>query len=125
MAEVVLNNGELKLNDRLMRLIGIPFFGVIIPNVSGLFGPLNFHDAIYWIGYLYFIGLALMIWEGNRYLMFRTRKRFTWFDKPIEKLILLLVNNIFYTSPLTIAWLCTWYRIAGFEKTNWDAILLV
>jgi LytS/YehU family sensor histidine kinase len=80
---------------------------------------------MYWVGYVYFIILAAMIWQGNRYLLFRTRKRFTWFDKPIEKLILLLVNNIFYTSPLTVAWLCMWYRLAGFEKVNWDAIQLV
>ncbi len=120
-----LKHGEVKLNDRLMRLIGIPFFGVINSNVSGLFGSLDFHQPIYWFGYIYFIALAGLIWEGNRYLLFRTRKRFTWFDKPSEKLILLLLNNVFYTSPLTVAMLCGWYRIAGFEKTNWDAIELV
>ncbi len=116
---------EVKLNDDLIRLIGIPFFGIIIPNVSGLFGPLGFTDALYWFGYVFFILLAAMIWQGNRYLMFRTRQRFTWFDKPIEKLILLLINNVFYTSPLTISWLCLWYRIAGFEKTDWHTILIV
>jgi sensor histidine kinase YesM len=125
MANVTVNNDDVKLNDTLMQFIGIPFFGVIIPNISGLFGDLSFLDLRYWMGYVYFIALSAMIWQGNRYLLFRTRKRFTWFDKPIEKLILLLVNNIFYTSPLTIAWLCVWYRLAGFEKVNWDAIQLV
>lgn len=108
-----------------MRLIGIPFFGIAIPNVTGLFGSLNWRDPIYWLGYLYFIALAFMIWQGNRYLLFRTRKRFTWFDKPIEKLILLFMNNIFFTSPLTIAWLCLWYRAAGFAAIKWDNILIV
>ncbi len=116
---------EVKLNDKLMRLFGIPFFGIIIPNISGLFGQLTIHDLTYWLGYPYFIGLSAVIWQGNRYLMFRTRKRFTWFDKPIEKLILLVVNNIFFTSPLTIAWLCLWYRWAGFPKINWEVILIV
>lgn len=116
---------QVELNDKLMRLIGIPFFGIIIPNVTGLFGNLRFSDLLYWMGYLFFISLSYLIWQGNRYLLFRTRKRFTWFDRPIEKLILLLFNNIFYTSPLTIAWLCMWYRFAGFEKTDWDAILTV
>jgi sensor histidine kinase YesM len=125
MANVITDTEDVKLNDTLMRVIGIPFFGVIIPNVSGLFGNLSFTDQSYWAGYIYFIILAAMIWQGNRYLLFRTRKRFTWFDKPIEKLILLLVNNIFYTSPLTIAWLCMWYRLAGFDKVNWGAIQLV
>lgn len=108
-----------------MRLVGIPFFGAAIPNLTGLFGPLTWHDTLYWFGYLYFIGLSFLIWQGNRYLLFRTRKRFTWFDKPIEKLVLLFMNNIFYTTPLTIAWLCMWYNLAGFSGIKWDVILIV
>jgi sensor histidine kinase YesM len=118
-------NPEVKLNDTLMRMIGIPLFGIAIPNLTGLFGDLEYSDPVYWFGYLYFIGLATFIWQGNRYLLFRTRSRFTWFDRPIEKLILLFVNNIFYTSPLTIAWLCLWYRWAGFSSIKWDVILIV
>jgi sensor histidine kinase YesM len=118
-------NEEYVLNDRTIRLIGVPAFGIIIPNVTGLFGTLTFKDPTYWIGYVIFIMLAFLIWQGNRYLLFRTRKRFTWFDKPIEKLVLLLVNNVFYTSPLTIACLCVWYRLAGFDSINWQSILVV
>src|SRR5688572_13982671 len=114
-----------KLNDNPIRMIGIPLFGVAIPNLTGLFGTLSYSDAVYWLGYLYFIGLATLIWQGNRYLLFRTRSRFTWFDRPIEKLILLFINNIFYTSPLTIAWLCLWYQWAGFGSIKWDTILVV
>lgn len=116
---------EVKLNDRTMRLVGIPFFGIAIPNLTGLFGPLTWQDSLYWFGYGYFILLAFLIWQGNRYLLFRTRKRFTWFDKPIEKLVLLFMNNIFYTTPLTISWLCMWYNLAGFSGIKWDVILIV
>jgi sensor histidine kinase YesM len=119
------NIEDVNLNDRTIRLIGIPFFGVAIPNIAQLFGDLKLTDYRYWIGYVYFILLAALIWQGNRYLLFRTRKRFTWFDKPVEKLILLIFNNIFYTSPLTVAWLCVWYRVAGFQHINWDAIYVV
>lgn len=119
------NEPEVKLNDNLIRLIGIPLFGIAIPNLTGLFGNLSYSDPKYWLGYIYFIALAALIWQGNRYLLFRTRSRFTWFDRPIEKLILLCLNNIFYTSPLTIAWLCTWYRWAGFTDIKWDTILIV
>lgn len=116
---------EVQLNDRTMRLVGIPFFGIAIPNLTGLFGPLSWQEWLYWFGYFYFIMLAFLIWQGNRYLMFRTRQRFTWFDKPVEKLILLFMNNIFYTTPLTIAWLCMWYNLAGFSSIKWDVILVV
>jgi LytS/YehU family sensor histidine kinase len=40
-------------------------------------------------------------------------------------LILLFFNNIFYTSPLTIAWLCMWYQWAGFSDIKWETILIV
>lgn len=108
-----------------MRFIGIPFFGILIPNITGLFDGLSMHSVNYWLGYPYFIILSGAIWQGNRYLLFRTRKRFTWFDKPIEKLILLVINNIFYTSPLTIAMLCLWYRWTGIDPINWESILVV
>lgn len=116
---------DVRLNDTLIRLIGVPFFGIVIPHITGLFGDIPFTDARHWWGYPYFILLAGAIWQGNRYLLFRTRQRFTWFDKPIEKLILLFFNNIFYTTPLTVAWLCLWYRWAGFGHIHWDVILVV
>jgi hypothetical protein len=119
------NDEGVELNDKLIRLIGIPFFGIAIPNVTGLFGKLSVSDFAYWLGYVYFITLAALIWQGNRYLLFRTRQRFTWFDKPIEKLILLLLNNLFYTSPLTVAWICLWYNKAGFPEVKWEVVQLV
>jgi hypothetical protein len=30
-----------ELNDLRIRMIGIPFFGMVIPNATGLFGPLG------------------------------------------------------------------------------------
>ncbi|MEQ8425329.1 MAG: histidine kinase [Cyclobacteriaceae bacterium] len=116
---------DIELNDSKFRMIGIPFFGILIPNAAGLFGTLSYTNPVYWLGYIHFILLAYLIWQGNRYLLFRTRKRFTWFDKPMEKLVLLLLNNIFYTAPLTIAWLCLWYIWVGFPKTDWTAIEMV
>lgn len=117
--------GVIALNDRTMRMVGIPLFGVVIPNITGLFGHLGVQHLTYWLGYLYFILLSAAIWHGNRYLMFRTRRRFTWFDRPIEKIILLVFNNVFFTTPLTVAWLCLWYRWAGFSAIDWNTIFTV
>ena len=118
-------SAQVKLNDTTMRLVGIPFFGLAIPHLTGLFGPLTPYDRWFWVGHLYFMLLVGMIWQGNRYLLFRTRQRFTWFDKPIEKLVLLFMNNIFYTTPLTVAWLCMWYNLGGFPAIKWDSVLVV
>lgn len=123
-AEVLHVSREVKLNDNTIRWLGIPFFGIAIPNLTGLFGNLSVTDVRYWLGYIFFIGLAAAIWQGNRYLLFRTRRRFTWFDKPIEKLVLLFMNNVFYTTPLTVAWLCVWYNVVGFD-IKWNTILIV
>ena len=53
------------LDDGLLRLIGIPGFGIIIPNATGLFGTLGPGDGGYWAGYVWFIGLAAAIWPGS------------------------------------------------------------
>lgn len=119
------DEGVVVLHDGAMRMAGIPLFGIVIPNITGLFGHLDVQHLNYWLGYIYFILLSAAIWHGNRYLMFRTRRRFTWFDRPIEKLILLVFNNVFYTTPLTVAWLCLWYRWAGFPTIDWNAIFTV
>lgn len=116
---------QVRLNDHLIRLIGIPGFGVIIPNVTGLLDGLSWRTPEYWLSYLYFIAMSGLIWQGNRYLLFRTRQRFTWFDKPIEKLILLVANNFFYTAPVTIAMLCLWYSMSGLPKIDWSVIQVV
>ena len=116
---------DVTLSDTPMRMVCIPLFGIMIPNATGLFGDLGFGDPLYWIGYVYFIGLSFMIWQGNRYMLFRTRKRFTWFDKPIEKLVLLFMNNIFYTTPLAIGWLCVWFNFPGSSGVKWDIIAIV
>lgn len=116
---------EVRLNDHVIRLIGIPGFGIAIPNVTGLLDGIPLQRPEYWLSYLYFIAMSGLIWQGNRYLLFRTRQRFTWFDKPIEKLILLVINNVFYTAPVTIAMLCLWYSMSGLPKIDWFAIQMV
>lgn len=115
----------IELKDGWIRLIGIPFFGIAIPLVSGLLKDVPIASSQYWISFLYFILLSGLVWQGNRYQLFRTRRRFTWFDKPVEKLILLVVNNVFYTAPVTIAMLCAWYAWTGLPKVDWSVVQIV
>lgn len=113
-----------QLNDNLIRLIGIPFFGLTIPHISGLLKDVGVRDPLYWVSHLYFVFLAAAIWQGNRFLLFRTRQRFTWFEKPVEKLVLLVVNNIFYTAPLTVGLLVLWYNGMNL-LVDWSVIRIV
>lgn len=93
---------EQQLNDRLLRLIGIPFFGIAIPNFIGLFGRLQISDGMYWLGNPYFIFVAFVIWQGNRWLLFKQREHHNWFSNPVRKLINLVSANVFYTAPVTV-----------------------
>lgn len=116
---------ELRVNDRRVRLLGIPALGVFIPHVSGLFGPLGPGDLRYWLGLAWFVLLSGLIWQGNRFFLLQQRRHYDWFDHPWRKVSLLLFANIFYTAPLTVVMLTTWYRLAGFPAVDWSVIELV
>jgi hypothetical protein len=123
--EIVTQKEPVHLDDKLIRLIGIPLFGTVIPHATGLIRGIAWADYRLWISHLYFILLSALIWQGNRFLLFRTRRRFTWFESPIEKLILLLINNIFYTAPVTVALLCAWYAWMGMSKPDWNVVQII
>lgn len=101
------------LDDGVLRLLGVPGFGVVIPNAAGLFGPLGPGDGAYWVGYVWFIALAAAIWHGNRYLLFAQRRHLDWFSHPIQKIVLLLFAIVCFTAPLTVGALVVWYRAVG------------
>lgn len=114
-----------QLRDQTVRLIGIPAFGIGIPNVTGLFGTYGPLDATYWLGYLYFIGLSFLIWQGNRYFLIKQRPHYDWFSRPAQKVMVLLAANVLYTAPLTVGWLWLWYEMAGFPQADTEVIRTV
>lgn len=113
------------INDLNIRLLFIPFFGIAIPNLTGLFGHVTFRSPLYWIGYGYFILISFVIWHGNRYLLFKQREHYDWFQNPIRKLTTLVFANVFYTAPVTALMLLFWYYFAGFAGPDWNVIKLV
>ncbi len=113
------------LNDGRIRALGIPFFGTVIPNATGLFGPLGPRDTAYWLGYAWFVLLAGLIWQGNRYFLIQQRLYYDWFRHPVRKVSLLLFANVFWTAPLTAAMVAAWYRLAGFPAVDWAALRIV
>lgn len=113
------------LNDARIRLIGIPAFGIIIPNVTGLYGPLGPAQPLFWAGFVFFIGLSFCIWQGNRFFLLKQRRYLDWFLHPARKVMVLLAANVLYTAPLTVAWLWLWYDTAGFSPPDYDVIQTV
>lgn len=115
-----------EIRDGWLRLVGIPFFGLVIPRLTGLLGKLTPADPLYWAGTAWFIGVAGLVWQGNRWLLFKQRAHLDWFAQPVLKLVLLVAANIVYTAPVTIVTCWLWLRAidAPFALENWAKINL-
>ncbi|HYE55476.1 MAG TPA: histidine kinase [Chitinophagaceae bacterium] len=114
--------GKEKLNDIGFRLVLIPFFGITIPIVTGMVDHKAFTSWEIKFSYLYTIGLAFVVWEGNRYLLFTLRSYFNWLNRPIRKIFALLLAVSFYTIPISALLLTGWYHIFLQGTVNWDIV---
>lgn len=111
-----------ELNDTTIRLIGIPFFGLVIPNISGLIRLELYSFPEIVLGHLYFIFIAFCIWQGNRFLLFKLRRMYSWLNNPFQKIISLFMANLLYTVPLTIGLCWLWYTYLATDSINWNII---
>ena len=101
------------LGDGPIMAIGIPAFGLAIPLLTGLFGPLTPADPAFWAGVTAFVALAAAIWLGNRWLLLQQRRHLDWFEQPARKLMMMVAANVLYTAPLTLAAIAAWYLLRG------------
>ena len=110
------------INDIGFRLILIPFFGIVIPLVTGMINGHNFSNWQIKLSFLYTIFIAFLIWEGNRFLLFSLRSYFDWISKPLRKIAVLILSVIFYTVPVSVSLLVGWYKIFAKEPVNWNIV---
>lgn len=115
-------NINTELNDKTIRLLLIPFFGFVIPNATGMIENSAYNAPQLFFVYLYFTFVAFAIWQGNRYLLFRLRLRFSWLSQPMYKVIALVVSNIFYTIPISVGLMTMWYVFGQNAAADWDVI---
>lgn len=112
---------KIDINDKLVRIIGIQFFGLVIPNATGLVTH-NDRSVLYlFAAYGFFILISFLIWQGNRYMLFKLEEKYNWFINPAQKVILILGGNVFYTAPLVVVMLYIWYQISG-RMVDWQVI---
>lgn len=112
----------IRLNDIGFRLILIPFFGIILPLVTGLIDHSQYPLWQTKLSYLYTIGISFVIWQGNRFLLFTLRSYFDWFNKPFRKIASLILAISFYTIPVSVLLLVGWYHLFASGKVNWDVV---
>lgn len=89
---------------------------------------INYQALSLWqikLSILYTIGIAFIIWEGNRYLLFTLRSYFDWFNKPIRKIVVLVLAVSAYTIPVSALLLVIWYKIFNGGIVNWDVIATI
>src|SRR6186713_3682217 len=113
---------KFQLNDIGFRLVLIPFFGIAVPLLTNM---IKSNELGHWelkLAYGYTIIIALIIWQGNRYLLFTLRSYFNWFNKPIKKIAALLFGISFYTIPLSALLLVGWYHLFENGIVNWSVV---
>jgi hypothetical protein len=112
-APIGAEQGNVDFDDRPLMVFGSLAFGISIPLLTDLYGPIPITDARFWIGGALFIALAFAIWAGNRWLLFKQRQHFDWFSNPVRKLLMLVTANVLYTAPITVLGLLLWFEVAG------------
>jgi LytS/YehU family sensor histidine kinase len=113
---------SLRLNDIGFRLVLIPFFGIAIPLLTKMTESSNFNHWQLKLSYAYTILLAFVVWQGNRYLLFSLRSYFDWFNRPIRKIIALVVAVTCFTIPISALMLIGWYQLFKKGQVNWDVV---
>lgn len=111
-----------KLNDIGFRVILIPFFGIAIPLITQMVPQQPFSTWQFKLSYLYTIMIAFVIWEGNRFLLFSLRSYFDWLNKPVKKIIALLLSVSFYTIPVSALLLIGWYYFFDRGHVQWSKV---
>jgi hypothetical protein len=111
-----------QINDIGFRIILIPFFGIIIPLFTGMIEPGSFSHWGLKLAYGYTIGIAFIIWQGNRYLLFSLRSYFDWFNRPVRKILALLLAVSFFTIPVSFTLLTGWYQLFKGGRVNWEVV---
>ncbi len=123
-------NNEYALNDGMIKMIGIPALGILIPNLSGLITNRLYSYPELIACYLSFILVSLLVWQGNVGLMYFIRRQSTWDRKRYYKIILVLFfGNIVYSGAVSFLLLSVWKFFSHESYPNgspvFNTILLV
>jgi hypothetical protein len=112
----------LQLNDIGFRLVLIPFFGIAVPLLTHMVNAAEFTHWQIKLSFAYTIFLAFVVWQGNRYLLFSLRSYFDWFNRPVRKIIALIVAVTFFTVPISSVMLIGWYQLFKNGQVNWQIV---
>jgi hypothetical protein len=110
------------LNDIAFRLIAIPICGIGIPLITRMIDHTSMSHGMLKLAYLYTIGIAWVVFQGNKFLHNTLRSYFDWHNKPYHKIGALLIVHPFFTIPVSVILLVTWYYVFNEGIIDWPVI---
>lgn len=117
-------NKQLVVNDRSVKLVGIPALGLLVPNLTGLIDNHRYTISELIASYLFFIVVAFLVWEGNVRLMYYIRARTPWSSRSYYRVIIaLFFANIVYSGILSAALLRLWILACHEPPQNPDHLV--
>jgi hypothetical protein len=104
------------LNDKWLRLVGIPLVSAIMHTVfDGIPYPLTRE----WIvGYGVALSFTVLIWEGNRALFMLSRRWFPYYDQTMRRLLTQSLMSVVLTLAITITLKVAWAMVGIVLCTN-------
>ncbi len=107
------------INDRKVRLIGIPLLSILLPIVMNkeVFTGGNAKDIFYWVSSCFMN--TFLIWEGNRAMFILMRKKFPHYRQTARRLIWQTLVGLIYTlvvSAFIDYFFCS--NISNFDRIN-------
>src|SRR5215213_6117844 len=122
MVKIANESINLQVNDIGFRVILIPFFGIAIPLLTKMIDADKLGHWELKFAYAYNILIAFIVWQANRYLLFTVRSYFNWFNRPVRKIIALLMTVSFFTIPISVLLLIGWFNIFNAGIINWNIV---
>lgn len=111
------------INDWPVKLVAIPLLGVLIPNLTGIITHSKYTAAELVGSYLFFIFIALIVWQGNVMLMRQVKRKYKWGHRNYYKTILaFFISNVVYSGVISLLLLLTWRFLSRETYTNWQPI---
>ena len=106
------------IKDKFLRLVFIPFLGIVIPFLSGIITYSLYSIPELVLIHLYFILLSFCIWTGSSWIHKKIRFIFKNFQNPIIKVFSVSLISGLFGAAISGIFAIAWYKMSG-ENFNW------
>jgi two-component system, LytTR family, sensor kinase len=117
-------NRQNALNDRVVKIVGIPALGILVPNMTGLITNRLYTPSELVACYLFFTVIAFLVWEGNVRLMYFIRAKIPWSKRVYYRIIVaLFLANVVYSGIVSTVLLRLWITASREPQDNNDHLV--